>query len=287
MKIAETMLLAMCVTSTLLPTGSEKIQRLLGEYDNIEYSHQYVEFYRKLFAVCWKAELETLSTNKNDSIATQAAWEIVTLTVPEQNGPKAYRPNPKKLQWFIGFLEGRNRIVTPKWWREVVLDARANRRDNIYPGELKKRIYHRSDLKGVRCPVGASVTETDKTVTHRHGDDSITLPEELLCRADSGALWCNVSCTFTDERCFVAVHDNVGYSHDVACIDRKTGSIVRKSKACGCWWGGTTGQHHSWVTFVLSDDGRLFVFGSGSVGFYAHGFDGSNGKTLMRFSSNY
>jgi len=281
------------VVSALLPIAlavippSGEIKGVLERYSEIEYSHQYAEFYRSLFAVYEPSELRSLNISKNDSIATQSAWETVTLTVPVENGPKVYRPDAKKLAWFVGFFEGRNRIVAPEWWREVVLDARANRRNNIYPGKPKEGPYHRSGIEWVRCPVNATVTEEDRIVTYRSGDDSITLPEELLDRSDSGRLWCNISCTFTENNCFVAIHDDVGYPHDVSCIDRKTHEIVWTSKACGCWWGCSTGRHESGVSVVPTDDGRVFVFGAASIGFYAHGFGATNGKTLVHFSNNY
>jgi hypothetical protein len=267
--------------------NSDEIQHMLAKYDDIEYSHQYGEFYRSLYAACDSTTLVRLTTNSNDSIATQSAWETVTLSVPEEDGPKVYRPDSKKLAWFVGFLEGRNKIVVPEWWREIVLDARANRRNNIYPGKSTVQPYHRSDIEWVRCPVNASVIEKDRVVTYRTGQDSITLPEELLDRSDSGNLSCNISCTFTETKCFVAIHDDVGYSHDVACVDRETNTLVWKSEACGSWWGGATGQHESWVTVVPTDNGHVFVFGASSIGFYTHGFDTNDGKTLLRFSNNY
>ena len=267
--------------------NSDEIDRILAKFDNVKYSHQYGELYCSLFGACDATELVELNTNKNDSIASQSAWERVAMTVPKEGGKKVYRPDAARLNWFIGFFEGRNRVSAPEWWRTIVLDARANRRDNIYPGKPKEQPYHRSELKWVKCPVDASVEENERVVTYRNGDDSIVIPEELLDRADSGELSCNISCVFTDDNCFVAVHDDVGYSHDVACLDRKSGKVVWASKACGCWWGGATGRHESWVSLVPTDDGRVFVFGSASVGLYAHGFDSSTGKTLVQFSNNY
>ena len=284
MNLIATLLFAIVISAS---TNSNGIARILAKFENVEYSHEYGELYRSLFTACDASELAALSANKNDSIATQSAWEQVAMTVPKEDGKKAYRPDAAKLNWFLGFFEGRNRVSAPAWWRTIVLDARANRRDNIYPGKPKEWPYHRSELKWVSCPTTASVTEDKRIVTYRNGDDSIVIPEELLDRADSGKLSCNISCTFTKTNCFVAVHDDVGSSHDVACLDRKTGNVVWKSKACGCWWGNATGQHESWVSLVPTDDGRVFVFGSASVGLYAHGFDASNGKTLLRFSNNY
>ena len=196
-------------------------------------------------------------------------------------GP-VYRPDSSKLAWFVGFFEGRNRVATPQWWREVVVDARANRRDNIYPGEPKDRPYHPSEIEGVTCPNDATVMAKDRVVTYWANDNTIVLPEELLDRS-----WSSISCAFTNDHCFVAGHDAIGYSHDIACIERKTNKVLWKSAACGCFWGNASGFHESWVTLVPTNDRRIFVFGSASVGFYAHGFDASNGKTLVRFSSTY
>lgn len=281
-------LTALTVTTVLLcASTSDEIKQILSKYDQIKYSHEANEFYRSLFSACDESDLIALSTNKNDSIATQSAWEVVSHTVPKEKGPKVYRPDSKKLAWFLGFFEGRNRIASPEWWREVVIDARANRRRNIYPGEPKNRPYHRSEVEGVTCPKDATVIEKDRKVTYRVNENTVVLPEELLDRSDDGTLWCNVSCAFTKDHCYVAVHGNVGYSHDVACIDRKTDKILWKSKACGCWWGGASGIHESWVTLVPTDDGRVFAFGLASIGFYAHGFDASNGNTVVQFSNNY
>ena len=266
---------------------TNEVDEHLEKYDNIEYSHEYGEFYRSLFSICKADDFSRLKIHANDSIATQAAWETVALTVPEEGGSKVYRPDKNNLNWFIGFFEGRNQISIPNRWKTVVIDARANRRNNIYPGEPKDRPFHRTEIEGVTCPVTASVTEKKRVVTYTEGTNSIVIPEKLLDRADSGDLWCNISCAFTDKKCFVAIHGDVGYSHAVACIDRKTKDVDWESKACGCWWGGASGQHESWVTLVPTEDGRVFCFGSASIGFYAHAFDSSNGKTLLQFSNTY
>ena len=266
---------------------AQDINKQLAKYDKIEYESGYGEFYRSLFGACEGDELASLASCKNDSVATQSAWETVTRTVPEKAGREVYRPDKNMLYWFVGHFEGRNRISAPKWWRTIVLDARANRRRNIYPGEPKNRPYHRSKITGVACPINSSVIEKDKVVTYTSNKDSIVIPDKLFDRDDSGGLYCDISCVFTAQKCFVAIHGDVGYSHLVACIDRKTGDVDWKSEACGCWWGGSSGLSESWVSLVHTDDGRVFCFGSASIGFYAHAFDSSTGKTLLRFSNNY
>ena len=267
--------------------GNATVQQLLRKYADIKHPERYADFYRSLFDACRPSDLEVLLTHENDSIATQSAWQTVNLSVPVNEGPKVYRPDSQKLVWFLGFLEGRNRIVAPEWWRDVVTDARANRRNNIYSGNPKVQPYHGSGIEFVHCPTDASVDETKGAVTYRRGDESIVVPEELLERSDSGKLWCSISCCFTDDRCYVATHDNRGYPHSVACMDRKAKKIVWESRACGCWWWSTTGHDESWVSVVTTKDGRVFVFGAAGIGFYVHGFRSSDGKTLVCFSNNY
>lgn len=272
-----------------VPTHTDEITQILAKFDNVKYSDQYVELYRSLFSACDASELASLNANKNDSIATQSAWERFTMTVPKESAETFYRPDAAKLNWFVGFFEGRNRVPAPEWWRTIVLDARAVNRDAIYPGQPKERPYHRTKkLKWVSCPTHDSVEDNERVVTYRSGDNSIVIPEELMDRADGGDLLnSNISCVFTETNCFVAVHSNAGFAHDVACLDRKTGKVVWTSEACGCRWRGVTGIHESWLSLVPTDDGRVFVFGAASTGLYAHGFDASTGKTLLRFSSNY
>ncbi len=124
------------------------------------------------------------------------------------------------------------------------------------------------------------------SVIYRVGEDKVTIPEEIKERGDGGTFVVNVSGSFTDKYCFLAVHDDVGYPHQVGCIDRISGKLVWKSTACGTWWGNVTGGFTSWVSVVPTDDGRVFVFGA-ATGFYLHGFRASDGKSLVRFSSNF
>ncbi len=244
--------------------------------------------YRELFSAAGPEGISVLKRDSDDSIAIQAAWEEVRLTVPEEQGPKVYRPKKNKLVSFVGFLEARSRSTVPKWWAECVRDARAHRRDNIYGGKPTKSPYHNAGLKHVNAPIGTTVKQDGKQCSVHVGDASIALPSELVVLSDDGSLYRNVSATFTKKECFVAIHGDVGYSHVVACIDRESEKIRWKSKACGCcWWGGATGVSIGGgvVTVVVHED-RVAVFGKSS-GFYAHGFSRDDGKTLFRFSSEF
>src|SRR5262245_15020188 len=57
--------------------------------------------YRALFAAVGKQGLFDLQSSPHDSIAIQAAWEEVTLSVSEDDGPSGYHLDPSKLRWFL------------------------------------------------------------------------------------------------------------------------------------------------------------------------------------------
>lgn len=291
--------LAVMLTAVLSVSQSDEIERLLSKYGEVSSGPQSSDFYRSLFAICQRSDLETLTSNRNDSIATQSAWEIVTLTVPTEEAPvaddrlvtedreSAYRPDSKKLEWFIGFVEERNRVKVPDWWRSVVMDSRANRRNNIYPGEPKTQPYRRASVPWVKCPSNADVTEKEQVVTYLSGDDSIALPAEIIERTMDDNLEGSFSGAFTKDYFFFTNHSDVGFPHEVACVDRNSKNVAWKSEVKGCWWSSASGIHESWVTIVPTDDGRVFVFGSASMGVYAYAFDLASGETIFQFSSTY
>jgi hypothetical protein len=245
------------------------------------------ELYRSLFAAAAAADLETLRTIPDDSIAIQAAWESVVVTVPAEPSKEPIRLDDEKLSWFLGFLEGRARVSVPEGWRELILNARANRRDNIFLGEPKSVPYHDVVADRVKCPTNASLQTSDNAVVFRIADDTITLPEKIIRRDIRGDLYFNISGCFTSERCFVTVHNDLGRPHDLVCIDRATGKLLWKSTACGCCWNVVYGGGNCWVWVVATSDGRVLVFGAESLGFYVHCFDASDGKSLLHFSSRY
>src|SRR5262249_31996124 len=133
----------------------------------------------------------------------------VALTVPEKEQKKPVRPDEQKLAWFLGFLEGRLHVQPPQWWAECLLDTRAWRRGNIYPGTGHED--NSNDSWIIRLTRGiTSKRNSDRTIRLRppeyaeHGSslrsvagktvlvigkESIPLPDELLHRSNSGDLY--------------------------------------------------------------------------------------------------
>src|SRR5439155_9296246 len=125
--------------------------------------------YRTLFKKVGPDGIRRLQAHPGDGIAIQAAWEEVTLTVPEKEPAQVVRPNRHKLDWFLGFLEGRARVKAPQWWSEMLLDSRANRRDNIYPGNPTQCPYHRVGLDYASGPHDTNLKREGGKVVQRIG----------------------------------------------------------------------------------------------------------------------
>ena len=133
-------------------------------------------------------------------------------------GLRAYRLDKDKINWFLGFVEGRTRVNLPKWWEEGIVNSRAaHKRDKIHFGKLAKDPYHYlAGLKFVKAPHDMTVKKDGYSYVLKIGKDSITLPEEILQNANlHGGCF---SGNFTSKHCFVAMHDDRGYPHNVACI---------------------------------------------------------------------
>ncbi len=241
---------------------------------------------RALFQAAGAAGLPKLKLYRHDGIAIQAAWEEVALTVPEEEGAGAFLPDKGKLGQFLGFLEGRTRVKVPKQWEQVVLDARANHRRNIYAGGLVQGWpYHMAGLDDVRAPLDTTLQKQDEKVLLRVGQDSASIPRELLGKDDSGSLWCNVSAAIHADRCYIAVHGDWGYPYDLACIDRASAKVLWKSRVWGTFWGNAGGQSIERVA-VTVQSGRVVVFGA-SGGVNVEAFNADDGTNLFRFSSSY
>ena len=265
----------------------DKINEYVAQLRDAEHASQRVPLCLSLFAITSPDDLSHLLTVDDASIAVQSAWETVKLTVPEDEGDRTYNPDRRRLNWFLGFLQGRARIKPPDWWRDAVLKSKAYRRDNIFAPRPKSTIYHHSGNNLVNCPKDATVEIDGDTVAYCVTENRITIPEGIFDRHDCGVVRCNLSGCFTDKLFFLALHDEWGYPHDVVCVDRSSGDLVWKSTANGCWYGGVSGQSESWASVIATSDNRVFVFGQAPTGFYVDGFRVSDGKSLFHFSNNY
>ena len=243
--------------------------------------------YQEIFKSKSANEIEKYLEDMDDSLATQAAWQLVKLTIPD-NRDSEWRPVGKReLDHFLKFFVQRNHIEIPDWWKNEIVNCGAYVRTQPFTGRFgsSKSLYGSPDKNWAHYPPFISIQEENDRIVLTENEDSIAIPRRYL---RDGKFRDSINVKFTDDRCFLAIHNCAGYSHDLVCLDRKSGKIEWKSDVCGyATWGGTSGHHQSWVTVETTKDGRVFVFGSGTGGFYAHGFQISNGRSMVYFASNF
>jgi hypothetical protein len=275
-------------TASAQLSRTASIEETTLEILNAKDSFKAAGLYFLLFEKTRGAEgIRHLQHSQHDSIAIQAAWQEIKLSIPKDKAPAPYQPDKDRLKWFLAFFERRAKVTAPEWWAELLLGAKAYRRGNSYFGMPAKNPYHNAGIEDVNAPHDTTIRPDAESFRLTVGKDSIVLPREIVSKSDDGSPFVeNVSAAFTPAHCFVAVHDPVGSPHDVACINRSTGKLVWRAQACGDWWGSSTGYSESWVSVIVQDD-RVAVFGSSGIGVYAHAFRPDNGQTLFRFSTGF
>jgi len=245
--------------------------------------------YGVLFKSATVARLRRLQTNPSDTIAIQAAWEEVELTVPFVEPAHAVRPDHEKLSWFLQFLEKRARVKAPRWWAEAILDARAYRRGNVYAGGINMgwpRMVERRDPKpkAAAPPRGTFDKQEDKSVV-RVGSLSVPIPEDLQDKLkDSGPID-GVSILITPSRCYIAAYDGFGCPYRLACVERSSAKVRWVADVWASWWGGCEGWSQQWVEVTEQGD-RVVVFGVAGA-FHVEAFRMDDGVNVLRFSNSY
>lgn len=244
--------------------------------------------YGSLFKLVGNDGLPRLQAHTSDTIAIQAAWMHVELTLPVKEPAQVVRPDRDKLAWFLGFLEGRVRVTPPKWWTEAILDARANRRGNIYAGGLNMWLDRKAgDPIFEKWPAKAAIERKEGKLVVQLGKESASLPDDFHEKVEKQkGLDYDVRALFTPTRCYVAMHESVGYSYRLGCVERSPVRVRWASDVWGSWWQASTGVSRHFVEIVEQGD-RVVVFGVASVGFYVEVFRADNGANLLRFSNSY
>lgn len=244
------------------------------------------EGYRALFKLVGNDGLARLQSHASDTIAIQAAWMQVELTVPVEPA-RVVRPDREKLAWFLGFLEGRARVTPPKWWAEAIRDARANCRGNIYAGGLNLWLLREEgDPVPEKEPAKATIERRDGKLVVRLGKESASLPDDFHEKLKKQHLRDDVRALLTPTRCYVAIHGDVGYRYRLGCIERTPVKLRWASEVWGSFWGFASGVHRQWVEIVKQDD-RIVVFGVASGGFHVEAFRAEDGANIFRFSNSY
>jgi hypothetical protein len=175
--------------------------------------------------------------------------------------------------------------VIPDWWRDAVLDARAYSPDNIWFPDPSKLEYEKTGLDRRRAPRGTALKEVGKDkIAITIGTETVVVP-----KGEFGHLWTTnsperISGCFDGDRCYLALHDVVGMSCDLICLDKTTGKTrwTYSGHAAGFTIFLGVGDH--FVT-VRHDKGRVVVFGMGTNSIYVEGVDAVSGKPEFRFGT--
>jgi hypothetical protein len=245
------------------------------------------DYYEALFLYSGPAGLPLLRECPHDGVAIQAAWQEVALGTHTGEAGKLKR---EKVIWFLGFLEGRIRIRPPNWWREALLDSQFNQAGSVFVWKVNKhQRYEKARVDEVMSAPGTTLKRKNKDLVVQIGDESATVSEDVVLKKKR---WDRVSAAITARRCYLAMHDDLGFAYPLVCVDRVSGKTAWKAEVWDVFWlrGGL-----SWLSdpsindravAVVEQDERVVVFGAGITGFNVEGFRASDGSNLFRFSSS-
>lgn len=243
------------------------------------------ERYRTLFNNINPDDLGALQTHQEDTIAIRAAWQAVVFSIPDNGSVDTLRPRRRQLDWFLGFLEGRLHVQAPSWWAEALLDSQADSR-YVYPARFRKPTCHEAGVGGLRASADTALKQEGNAVVLTVGSESAPIPKELVAKTDTREERRTITVLMTPSRYYIAVHGQVGYPYDLACVDRLSGKALWRSKVRGTWSGFSNGYHEMRVT-ITEQDKRVVVFGCALTGINVEIFQSADGLALSRFSSSY
>ena len=112
-------------------------------------------------------------------------------------------------------------------------------RTGAEPRRPKEEPYERTGLDYVRAPKGVSVARDSKdnaVLMMRVGEETVRVPENLFSKSTTGKIVNSVSPLIRPDRCYLALHEEVGYPYKLACLDRKTGKVLWKSDVFSHFW---------------------------------------------------
>lgn len=273
------------VTNLRYGSTTENEDQLALEVIQADSPRDAARSYRNLFDTVGDDSIPNLQQHPYDSLAIQAAWEGVELTLPTKSDAPL-RPCRTTIGRFLGFLEGRSRVNAPQWWVDAVLDVRANHRGSIEAGGINARSKGEHGAKGDSPPKVAVLDTLNGKPAVRIGSALICLPAGYVDAVKKQGLSHGFSAYFTSSQCFIAAYESAGHPYSLTCFDIATSKTRWTSLVWGSHWGATTGIFFHWVEVVVQRD-KVAVFGVSTTGFYTEVFRMKDGKNLMRFSNAY
>lgn len=265
----------------------EEIQRLVAQFLAAKDSHEAGETCLKLFPSPFNASFfdpsfEELLVHDNPHIAVQVAWRRYSRMVPRRGmwgGKSNNTIDPRDLERFLGFLEGRAQVLAPGWWERTLADP-----DDNEPSEEK------ATRRGWTILSEAVVSKENDFVTlDISGNLSTPIPAAsfnwIIEHADNRLIG-----TEKNDHCAVLLeHSHIAARSKLVCIDLSQSKEAWRNVVwgTGCELGPRSGllSLHR-VSIELNDKG-VFVFGAMNrgEGLYAEGFRLKDGTPIFRFAT--
>jgi len=240
----------------------------------------------KLFKGADRKKLEQLKQVKEDGVALRAAWDEVLL---EGTPRKDTETNQKRVDLaaatrFLEFTENRLRIPLPSWWQYSVKHAWRIPSGKVSPGLTMEKVYHYSSKYG-SMPISTSLKTVGGKTILSVDKESAVLSQDIVDTYLRRPV--SFSALLEQEHCFLACHDEVGYSYRLVCFQRESGKKVWDSEV---WDSATqvdaTGSWHNYVAVQRKDE-RVIVIGAGVYCLYIEAFDRKTGRNEFRFANWY
>lgn len=227
-----------------------------------------------------RVDLEQLMTHKDQNVAIHAAWHgYMRQTFPRriEHRLEYERFDPRDLQRFFGFVEGRGHVLVPLWWEEAIAD--------IY-GYDEPESSSRHDGGWIQLD-DIVKRRTDEHVVlelFTEFSDEVLIPIRTFESFRGGKVGIGVE---EEKYASLLYYSNQGFSTTLACVDMKNVREMWRTKV----WGiseviPTSG---AWSKTFMSMDiinDRVFVFLFATRrGASMEAFDVKDGTPLIRFAT--
>ncbi|MFZ1934213.1 MAG: hypothetical protein WCB27_13445 [Thermoguttaceae bacterium] len=263
-----------------------------------ENAYELAPIYEKMCEGASEGTLDDLKTNKHTGIDIRAAWEMVrrTMNANLHGDDEPERIDPKAIQRFLGFLEGRLSTRLPSWFESRLLRAGYhNRRDwMICPGLHWIHPYPEvgPDVNHILVSRGMSVTKAPDGLKLVLGREVLSVPATVMkiaerIRDGSGEEAVSLNAMVVDrERFLIVIYTAECQEYPLLCVSRSTGKVIWQALV----WPGiprVAGDPFSQLTDIRIAKSTVLIFGLTDSSAYVEGFSLADGKNRFHFCTSY
>jgi hypothetical protein len=235
--------------------------------------------------------LRVLAKQGNDGLALSAAWREAirsweTETPMHPSGRCAF-------ERFVGFVDGRLFVEIPEWWEHNVASAVWHSAGNTsFRLERAPMVEASTSAGTVYVANGWSVMKSNDGFELTTRDTRVVVPSGVLERMNISAFAPIFSPVVDGESVFILIAENIPYhGAELVKLSRTTGKVLWERKV---WTGGELTEISigpAKTAHVIEPrvgrDGKIYAFGTSSLGAYIASFAASDGMPQMRFSTLY